>query len=320
MQSNHDLVQNASESPAVQVDHLSRTFSGVEALREASLKVPRGSVFGLVGLNGAGKTTLLSHLIGTLRPQSGRVRVLGEDPVADPEGVLKRIGYLSEEDALPRWMRVGELIDFARALYPTWDDAYASELCEVFGLSRATKLSSQSKGQRARVGLLLATAHRPELLILDEPSSGLDPLARRDILEAVIRSVNDEAHTVLFSSHLLDDVSRVCDSVALMSDGEIIETSTIEAIESRYLEIIVRPADAAQRPPAGEEAFGWVRTGEEWSGVLDRQLNDDLDQTLTTWPVVERRRITLDRWFEARVRDAKASPEIAAPQTEVAHV
>ena len=206
---------------AVDVQQLSRTFRGNKALDRINLQVPIGSVFGLVGLNGAGKTTLIRHLMGLLKAKSGLVRVLGQDPVADPERYLKQVGYLTEEDSLPQWMRIGDLIDFTRSVYPSWDDAYAKQLADSFGLSRRSSLKSLSKGQRARVGLLLAIAHRPDLLILDEPSSGLDPIARGDILEAIIRTVNEEGRTVLFSSHLLDEVDRVCDTVALMHEGRI---------------------------------------------------------------------------------------------------
>ncbi len=257
------------QPPAVQIKNLSRTFRGQKALDDASLTIPTGSIFGLVGLNGAGKTTLIRHIVGLLRPLHGTVEVLGSDPIADPEVFLKRIGYLTEEDSLPTWMRIGELIDFTRAIYPSWDDAYAKDLCEMFGLSRATRLRSLSKGQRARAGLLAAIAHRPELLVLDEPSRGLDPIARSDILEAIIRTISEDGRTVLFSSHLLDEVDRVCDTVALMHEGRIIETLTVEHLEAHYSEIICRPSEAWTSPPTHAGVFGWRKTGDEWSAVVE---------------------------------------------------
>ena len=141
------------ETNAVVVHELSRSFRGKTALSEINLEIPQGCVFGLVGLNGAGKTTLIRHLIGRLRAQSGSVTVLGRDPIDHPEKLLQRIGYLTEEDSLPSWISVGEMIDFLRAIYPTWDDTYAAELCETFSLSRNQRLKSLSKGGRARVGL-----------------------------------------------------------------------------------------------------------------------------------------------------------------------
>src|SRR5262249_34779136 len=151
-------------------------------LDEVTLTIPAGTVLGLVGENGAGKTTLIRHLLGLLKAQAGSVRVFGRDPVADPVGVLARIGYLSGEPDLPGWMRVGELLRYTRAFQPGWDEAYAAELVRQFGLDPAARLRELSKGQRARAGLTAALAHRPELLVLDEPSSGLDPVVRREIL------------------------------------------------------------------------------------------------------------------------------------------
>ena len=130
---------------------------------------------------------------------------------------LTRVGYLSEENDVPGWMRVDELIRYSRAFYPAWDDVYAEELRQTFGLDPTAKLKDLSKGQKARVGLLIALAYRPELLVLDEPSSGLDPIMRRDILGAVIRTIADEGRTVLFSSHLLDEVEEVADDVTMIS-------------------------------------------------------------------------------------------------------
>lgn len=163
--------------PVIRVAELTRRFGATTALDSVSLSLPRGAVYGLVGANGAGKTTLIKHLLGLLRAESGSVRVFGLDPVADPVGVLSRIGYLSEENDLPGWMRVDELIGYSRAFYPGWNDGYAEELRRSFALDPAAKIKTLSKGQRARAGLLIALAHRPELLVLDEPSSGLDPIA-----------------------------------------------------------------------------------------------------------------------------------------------
>ena len=177
----------------VAIGNLSRRFGSRTVLNDVSLDVPRGSVFGLVGENGAGKTTLIKHILGLLRAEAGTVRVFGLDPVADPVSVLGRIGYLSEQPDLPGWMRVDELIRYTQAFYPRWDPAYAEELREQFGLDPAARIKSLSKGQRAKLGLLAAQAHRPDLLLLDEPSSGLDPIVRRDILEAVIRTVATRA-------------------------------------------------------------------------------------------------------------------------------
>src|SRR5207245_10842443 len=146
----------------------------------------------------------------------------------DPIGVLARIGCLSEENVRPGWLTVDELIRYSRALYPGWDEAYADELRQMFALDRAAKIKTLSKGQKARAGLLIALAYRPELLVLDEPSSGLDPIVRRDILGAVIRTIADEGRTVLFSSHLLGEVEEVADHVTMINGGRIVLSDTLK--------------------------------------------------------------------------------------------
>jgi ABC-2 type transport system ATP-binding protein len=162
------------------------------------------------------------------------VRVFGLDPVADPVGVLSRIGCLSEENDLPGWMTVDELVRYSRALYPGWDDAYAEALRQTFALDPAARIKTLSRGQKARAGLLMALAYRPELLVLDEPSSGLDPIVRRDILGAVIRTIAHEGRTVLFSSHLLDEVEQVADHVTLINHGRVALSAPLDVIKQSH--------------------------------------------------------------------------------------
>jgi ABC-2 type transport system ATP-binding protein len=218
----------------IDVSELTRRFGAKTALAAVSLSLPRGAVYGLVGANGAGKTTLIKHILGLLRAESGSVRVFGLDPVADPVTVLSRIGYLSEENDLPGWMRVDELIRYSRAFYPAWDDSYAEELRRAFSLDPTATIRNLSKGQKARAGLLVALAHRPELLLLDEPSSGLDPIVRRDILGAVIRTIADEGRTVLFSSHLLEEVEQVADHVTMINHGKIVLSASLDSIRESH--------------------------------------------------------------------------------------
>ena len=164
------------------IEGVTRRFGAKVALDDVCLTVPRGVVLGLVGENGAGKTTLIRHVLGLLKAATGSVRVFGLDPVTHPVEVLGRIGYLSEDRDLPGWMRVGELLRYTRAFYPSWDDAFAEELRRSFQLDPAARLKDLSQGQRARAGLLVALAYRPDLLVLDEPLTGLDPVVKRDIL------------------------------------------------------------------------------------------------------------------------------------------
>src|SRR5438128_479577 len=254
---------SASDS-VVAIAGLTRRFGPKVALDNVSLTVSRGLVFGLVGANGAGKTTLIKHVLGLLRAAAGSVRVFDRDPVADPKSVLVRIGYLSEENDLPGWMRVDELLRYTQAFYPNWDQDYAADLRRSFELDPAARIKQLSKGQRARAGLLIALAYRPELLVLDEPSSGLDPIVRRDIMEAIIRAIAEEGRTVLFSSHLLHEVERVADRVAMIDKGRIVIDAPLDEIKETHRCLTIRFAEAQPRPPVLAGVLTWDGAGPEW--------------------------------------------------------
>ncbi len=223
----------------VTVSGVSRRYRRVLALDNVSISIPRGGVVGLVGENGAGKTTLIKHVMGLLRAQTGSINVFGLDPVKKPHETLSRIGYLSEHRDLPGWMRIDELLRYTRALYPKWDPAYADKLMKMFGLDPSAKIRTLSMGQTAKAGLVTALAHRPELLVLDEPSSGLDPIVRRDILGAVLREVAAEGRTALFSSHLLHEVETISDRVAMISDGKVILDDTLANVLKSHHRLVV---------------------------------------------------------------------------------
>lgn len=253
----------------VVVANLSRSFGSAYALNDISLTVPRGSVFGLVGENGAGKSTLIKHLLGLWRAETGSVTVFGADPVRAPTFVLERIGYLSEQPDLPPWMRVSELLRYMQAFYPRWDATYSERLREQFGLNPDARIKTLSKGQHARLGLIAAESHRPELLILDEPSSGLDPIVRRDILEAVIRTVTDEGRTVIFSSHLLDEVERVSDHLAMLHKGTLRFCAPLTSVMERHRRITLRFSSARSQPPVVTGAIRVDGAGRDWTAVCD---------------------------------------------------
>lgn len=253
-----------SES-VIDIRGLTRRFRNKAALHDVSLAVPRGCVFGLVGENGAGKTTLIRHILGLLKAQLGIVRVFDRDPVNDPVGVLSRIGSLSEDRDLPDWMRIDQLMHYMQAFYPTWDESYADDLRRQFELDSTQYVGTLSRGQRARAGLLTALAHRPDLLVLDEPSSGLDPVVRQDILGAIVRTVADEGRTVLFSSHLLDEVERVADHVAMIHDGRLVICDTLDQIKQSHRRFTVRFERPHFTPPRLPGALSCIGEGLEWT-------------------------------------------------------
>lgn len=297
------MIQNSEpDKIVVSIENLTRRFGKVTALEEVDLAVPRGSVFGLVGVNGAGKTTLLKHVLGLLRAKSGSVRIFGLDPAVDPVGVLSRIGYLGEENDLPGWMRVHELLAYTGAFYPTWDAAYAESLRDSFELDPGAKVKHLSKGQRARTGLLLALAHRPDLLVLDEPSSGLDPIARRDILEAIVRTISEEGRTVLFSSHLLHEVQRVSDHLTMLHEGRVVFSDQFDEIQASYRDLTIRFPEPQVQPPSIASALRWQGAGHEWSSVCKGPL-DEIRSTVTRigGEIVEDRTPSLEEIFIAQV-------------------
>lgn len=256
----------------VMLSDVTRRFGRLVALDRVTLAIPPGTVFGLVGENGAGKTTLIRHLLGLYRAQAGSVRVFGRDPAAEPVAVLGRIGYLSEERDLPEWMRLGQLIDYTRAFYPRWDEHFARELVAMFELNPRQKIRTLSRGQRARAALLVALAHRPELLVLDEPSSGLDPSARQDILAAVVRTVADEGRTVLFSSHLLHEVQRVADCVAMLHRGRLLLNERTDELMARHRLITLHFSSALAAQPQIPGGLCWWGQGTEWTCLGNGEL------------------------------------------------
>jgi ABC-2 type transport system ATP-binding protein len=296
----------------VEVNDLSRSFGDETALDGVSFRATAGQVYGLVGANGAGKTTLLKHLLGLLSATSGSVRVFGLDPVTDPVGVLSRVGYLSEEHELPEWMRVDELMRYTQAQRPTWDAAYARELLETFGLDPARKIKELSRGMRAQTGLISAVAHRPELLILDEPSSGLDAVVRRDILDAIVRAVADDGRTVIFSSHLLDEVERMSDHVTLIHQGRVTLSGVLDEVRGAYRRSRVRFAEHFDKPPVLENALLMEGGGRTWSVVHSGPL-EQFRQSVTArgGEVVESRDATLEEIFLARAGRSRQQQEAA---------
>ncbi|MBX3440653.1 MAG: ABC transporter ATP-binding protein [Planctomycetaceae bacterium] len=293
-------------NPVISIDHLTRRFRRTTALEDVSLEVSSGIVLGLVGGNGAGKTTLIKHILGLLKAQSGAVRVFDRDPVRDPVGVLGRIGYLSEDRDVPQWMRVDELIRFTQAYFPSWDEKYAGRLQEMFALDPQQRVKSLSRGQKARLGLLTALAHRPPLLVLDEPSSGLDAVVRRDILSAIIRTVADEGRTVLFSSHLLDEVERVADRVAMLHGGRLILSGELQSVLDGHTRLTLRFEEPRDARPALPGALSWDGEGREWTVICNGQLAElRAAASRAQATIVEEAQPSLDEVFVARVHSGQ---------------
>lgn len=298
-----EVIANRSQAdPIVKVTDLSREFGKTKALDGVSLTIKPGLVYGLVGGNGQGKTTLIKHLLGLLRAQRGSVRVFGLDPVKDPVGVLQRIGYLSEEREMPEWMRISELMRYTAAYHPKWDQTYAEELLTTFRLDASKKVKDLSKGMRAQVGLIAAVAHRPELLVLDEPSTGLDAIVRKDILNAIIRAVADDGRTALFSSHLLDEVEQMSDYVFMIDAGQMVLHGTLEDIQRQHKLVTVRFDDNSAGVPKWDGVLSAEQLGSTWTLVCNGEPGGVLEEASKLGgEVVQNRNASLQEIFVARV-------------------
>jgi ABC-2 type transport system ATP-binding protein len=212
---------------------VTKRFGKVTALAGLSLAIPRGSVVGLLGRNAAGKTTALRCLVGLERPDAGEVRLLDRDPVHLDVAARQRIGYAAEQGVPFPGATVASLIRLCAPLYPTWDRALEEQMLGRFGIDPRRKLKTLSNGQQRAVGLLLAICPRPEVLILDEPAANLDAVVRREFLETVLALVGDGDHTVVFSSHILTDVERVVDRVAIIHQGQLLLDRSLDDLKEQ---------------------------------------------------------------------------------------
>jgi ABC-2 type transport system ATP-binding protein len=219
-------------TPTLEFENVGRRYkSNVPVLQDVTFGIDFGEITGLLGRNGAGKTTLIRLAMGLLHPDTGSVRVFGLHPTRDPVAVKRRIGYVAETQILPPMVSLAGLISLHRKLFPAWDDDLQRQLLERFSLQPKARISSLSKGQARQAALLLAVCHRPELLILDEPAAGLDPIARREFLETAIQLLNREGTAILFSSHHMSDVERLGGRIVLLDKGRICLDSELDTLK-----------------------------------------------------------------------------------------
>ena len=257
-------------SHAVEVrDILYRAGKSFE-IRDLSLNVPTGSVYGFLGPNGSGKTTTIRLLLGLLRPIRGRITVLGGEVPKDAPRVLARTGYVPESPHLYPMLTVEQLIRVHASFYPQWDSAWSLELQRTFRLDGGTRFSSLSKGEKGKLMMLLALAQRPELLVLDEPTDGLDPVVRRDVLSALLDYVSQQNATVFISSHLIHELERICDWVGVMDRGHLVAELPMQSFKSGIKRLRVSnppprlgdtPFVILSREPGTGAAETWVVRG-----------------------------------------------------------
>lgn len=217
----HSAFENTIGGTAVSVEHLTLRYDDTIALDDVSFSLPQGAVLGVVGRNGAGKSTLLQCLVGLTVPQQGRATILGCPSLELTDAVRERLGYVGQVPDLIEAMQVWDHVAYFGQYYANWSDIRARSLCSQFELGERDKVGTLSVGQRQRLAIVLALMHDPALLILDEPASALDPLARRDLLRNLFATDADQPRTTVISSHLLDDLERVVTDVAFFHKGRL---------------------------------------------------------------------------------------------------
>ncbi|MBW7863207.1 MAG: ABC transporter ATP-binding protein [Clostridiales bacterium] len=218
---------------AIAIRGLVKTFPNFK-LGPLDLTVPAGAIYGLIGPNGAGKTTTIDLVMGMGAKDSGDIRVFGLDHLREEVAVKRQIGYFSPDVMYNAWGKVSRLVGFIRSFYPDWDDAYCTDLMRRLKIGWGDKIATLSFGARTKLGLLLALSHRPALLLLDEPFSGLDAVSKQEILTELLDAVQDENRTVLISSHDLHDLERFTDHIGMIHNGKLLLDGPTDRLVERF--------------------------------------------------------------------------------------
>lgn len=281
--------QSIASIAVVEFKGVQRHFGEPEfVLDDISFRVEPGEVVGLLGKNGAGKTTLIRMVLGMLHPHRGTVEVFGTCPQVDPVAVKRRIGYVSDAQMLPPYLRARDVFELHRELFPTWDPKLAARLKERFEIAGAKKVGKMSKGEARRVAVACAIAHRPELLLLDEPASGFDPAARREFVEVALEHLTDTGSTILFSSHQLDDVERLASRIVFLHGSRLVLDEPLADLQESFT--LVSGTGGHERVTELRGAASCITArliGEEVQALFRGEPADVLCETGITSPTLE---------------------------------
>ena len=277
-----------NDSIAIQVQDLEKFYGKVHALRGVDLEVKRGEVYGFLGPNGAGKTTAIRCMLDLIRPQSGSISMLGINPQEEPEAVKERVGYLPGELHVDENMTARQVFRFFNRLRGNRSDwEFIEELSERLKLELISPIKNFSKGNKQKIGIVQALMHKPELLLLDEPTSSLDPLMQQEVLR-MLAEAQDNGATVFFSSHIISEVQTVADRVAIIREGKIVEVAvTADLLHRSMRQVRIR----FQQPTEAEELYkipGVELIAKDDSMGILLQVEGQMDvliKTLAKYPV-----------------------------------
>jgi len=290
----------------IETEQLSKSYKDKAALRGLDLRVPTGSIFGFLGRNGAGKTTTIKTLMGLLHADSGSARVFGL-PASDANSAVairRRIGFVTEDKELYPYMTVEEIIRFTRAFFPAWRDDLERRYVEMFDLPLKRRITELSKGMRSKLMLLLAICRGADLLILDEPTDGLDPAAIEDVLRELVSIAATNGTTMFFSSHQLSEVDLVADHIGIIDRGKMVATGSLDDIKARYQHLRVVLDDARQAPVRWGDGVESARQEGRVVTLLVSRNAEAIAAQAQELPgaVVERYPVTLKEIFLEHVR------------------
>jgi ABC-2 type transport system ATP-binding protein len=248
---------------ALEAKGLSMRFGRSDVLKQVDLRVPEGAVYALLGRNGVGKSTFLQLALGLLRPTEGAVRILGLDPQKDGTQLRQRIGYIPERLPLYNWMTVSEMLGFTAAPYKRWSQDEEARLIAKFRLPREKKISELSRGNLALLALVMAMAHDPELVLLDECTSGMDAIFRAEFDRTVIETLHEAKRTVIFASHQIRELEFLCDWVGIIHDGSMLLEMPVDDLKAAVKSVRIECAEE-NGPPLLPAELSRQRLGREW--------------------------------------------------------
>lgn len=270
---------------------LGRRFGARWAVQNLNLKIPQGCVYGFLGLNGAGKSTTIRMLMGLLTPTVGVVNMVGYDPVVDDIEIKRRVGYVPDLPTFYDWMTPCELCALCQHYRREWDAGRAANLLKVFKVPADQKVRTLSKGQRAKISLILALAFNPDVLVLDEPTGGLDPLARRQFIEGVLAEFMEGDRTIFISSHLINEIGGLVDHYGILHEGQVIRTGRVEDLLQSMKRVRLGFEETAPRSCACDGLVNFRANGREALVTID---GFDAERTVRDLSVLRPAQITVE--------------------------
>lgn len=269
--------------PIVEIRGLTKQFRKNTALIDVDLDIFPDHIIGLLGPDGCGKSTLIRHIIGQYVPTKGTCLTFGCEPSRLSNNELMHIGYVHQEDQLPSWMIVDQLIQYVSAYFPTWNKDLELRYINDFNIRMKDRVGSLSPGQRQKVAILLAIGHDPDLLILDEPTSALDPIGRAQFFELLLNIIQQKGKTILIASHILTDVEKIIDHVIIMKDGRIIENQGMDNLRECYLQVHLSSiTKELPRTLPFEKALFCERDDFQAVMILEKQYFDEIKNQIQT--------------------------------------